>query len=107
MNIPEEWQEGELLRLFKGKRIKGKCSNERGITLSSNFGKFYERLINERIIEVVNIRDAQAGGKRGAATVNYLLLLKELINAAKRGKKDVYITYLDVAKDPFSVKWDN
>ncbi len=35
-DIPEEWQEREIIRIYKG---KGKCSNERGITLSSNLGK--------------------------------------------------------------------
>ena len=47
MEIPEEWQKGNIKRLYKGKGIKGKCSNERGITISSNYGKVYERLINE------------------------------------------------------------
>ena len=98
MAIPDEWQKGEICRLFKGRGIKGKCSNERGITLSSNFGKLYERLINERINKIVYISDAQAGGKKGSATVDHLLLLKELINAGRREKKDVYIAYLDVAK---------
>ena len=37
MAIPQEWQKGEICRIFKGKGIKGKCSNERGLTLSSNF----------------------------------------------------------------------
>ena len=47
--IPESWLEGEIKRLYKGKGIKGKCSNERGITLASNVGKVYERILNERI----------------------------------------------------------
>ena len=34
---PKQWQESELLRLDKGKKgLKGKCSGERGISLSSN-----------------------------------------------------------------------
>ena len=48
-NIPQAWEEGEIIRLYKGKGTKGKCSNERGITLASNVGKVYERIINERI----------------------------------------------------------
>ena len=98
MAIPQEWQKGEICRIYKSKGIKGKCSNERGITLSSNFGKLYERMINERVTPMVNISEAQAGGKRGSATVDHLLLMKELINAAKMEKKEVYIAYLDVAK---------
>ena len=42
----KEWEEGEIIRLYKGKGVKGKCSNERGITLASNVGKVYERIIS-------------------------------------------------------------
>ena len=55
-------------------------------------------MINERITGMVNISEAQAGGKRGCATVDHILLIKELIKAAKKDKKNVYLTYLDVAK---------
>ena len=46
-DIPTSWLQGEIIRLYKGKGKKGKCSNERGITLASNVGKLYERIINE------------------------------------------------------------
>ena len=42
--IPEQLNEGEIIRVYKGNGIKGKCSNERGITISSNMGKTDERL---------------------------------------------------------------
>ena len=38
--IPDEWQKGEIIRIYKGKREKGKCINDRGITLASNMGKY-------------------------------------------------------------------
>ena len=98
MDVPTVWQEGEIIRLYKGKGTKGKCSNERGITLSSNFGKVYERIINERVIKNVNLSESQAGGRKGTATVDHILLAKELIAAAKRQKKDAYIAFLDVTK---------
>ena len=79
---------------IKGKGTQGKCSNERGITLSSNFGKPYERIINERVIKMVNISEAQAGGKRGCATVDHLLLLKELINACSKKRKKGCILHI-------------
>ena len=98
MEIPEEWQEGNLKRLYKGKGQKGKCSNERGITISSNYGKVYERLINERIVNKIFITDSQAGGKKGAATVDHIVLAKEVFNEAKKLKKNVDSGLLDVTK---------
>ena len=32
--IPNSWEEDEIIRLYKGKGLKGKCLNERGITLA-------------------------------------------------------------------------
>lgn len=33
----------DTTRLYKGKGVTGKCSNESGITQASNVGKVYER----------------------------------------------------------------
>ena len=96
--IPEQSTEGNLKRLHKGKGKKGKCSHERGITLASNIGKTFERLINNRIIEEVNMSDAQAGGIKGRATVDHIMILKELVNICKAEKKEAILIYLDVTK---------
>ena len=84
--------------MYKGKGIKGKCSNEIGITLSSNFGKLYERIINEKAKNDIKITDAQAGGKRGSSTVDHLLILRELDNIAAKQRKKTYMAFLDVTK---------
>ena len=96
--LPKQWQEGEIKRLYKGKGNKGKCSAERGITLASNFGKLYERILNNRALKLINITDAQAGGKKGRATVDHLLVIKEIIQLAKTTRKPLYIAFLDVTK---------
>ena len=98
MQIPQEWQEGQIKRLYKGKGIKGKCSNERGITLSSNYGKLYERLINERVLDRIDISDDQAGGKKGSSTVDHIVLAKEIMLSAKMANTNADIVLLDVTK---------
>ena len=96
--IPEQWKEGNLKRLYKGKGTKGKCSNERGITLASNAGKLFERLINNRIIPKINMTDAQAGGIKGRATVDHILIIKELAHITKKQREKLILTYMDVTK---------
>ena len=98
MEIPEEWQLGEITRLYKGKGTKGKCSNERGITLASNYGKLYERMINNRILDILDITEAQAGGRKGSSTVDHIIIAKEVILSAKLNKKDMEGALLDVTK---------
>ena len=97
-NIPKSWLDGEIKRLYKGKGVKGKCSNERGITLASNFGKVYERILNERVKKEGNITEAQGGGITGNATVDHLIVLKEAIRQIRKRGKTAYIAFLDVQK---------
>ena len=96
--IPERWQEGEIKRLYTGKGQKGKCSNERGITLASNVGKVFERIINRRVKKEVYITEAQGGGIHGNATVDHLVALKEAANQILKRGKTAYMIFLDVQK---------
>ena len=96
--IPTKWQEGEIVRIYKGKGTKGKCSNERGITLASNFGKVYERIINRRAMEKVNMTENQAGGRKGRATVDHIRALCDLIQIGRKERKPTCVTFLDVTK---------
>ena len=97
-NIPEIWNTGTVTTIYKGKGKKGKCSNERGITVANNIGKIYERIIDNRSRQQVTITEAQAGGMKGKATADHLLILKELINNNKKRKKPILLTFLDVTK---------
>ena len=92
--IPEEWREGEIIRIYKGKGTKGKCSNERGITLSSNMGKLFERIINNRIQTQITMTPNQGGGQKGKATVDYILRIQNIINKARKSKQTIHITFL-------------
>ena len=96
--IPDQWQTGEIVRLYKGKGTKGKCSSERGITLASNFGKVFERVINNRALQDVIMTDNQAGGQKGRATVDHIRALNDLTAKGRESRKPVYITFLDVTK---------
>ena len=95
---PDEWKEGTFIRIYKGKGVKGQCANEKGITLSSNLGKLYERIINNKIQTIIEMTEAQGGGRRGAATVDHLKYINTYIQEMKKRKKDVYITFLDVTQ---------
>ena len=98
--IPDQWQEGEIIRFYKGKGNKGKCSNERGITLASNMGKLFVRIINNRITKTVNITEAQAGGQKGKSTADHLLILNRIIKHHTNTHKhhNLHIAFLDVKR---------
>ena len=66
--------------------------------LASNFGKLYERIINERVKNIVKITDAQAGGTEGNATEDDLIMLKQMIANIHREQKTPYIIFLDIPR---------
>ena len=47
--VPEEWHQGIIIPLYKGKGSKSECSNYRGITLLSMPGKVFAHIILARI----------------------------------------------------------
>ena len=97
-NIPQSWEEGDIIRLYKGKGQKGKCSNERGITLASNVGKVYERIINERVKKTSHNHQSTGRRKSGCATVDHLIVLKQTIQEIRQKGHTAYIIFLDDQK---------
>ena len=89
-HVPEAWRNGIISHLFNGKEKKGKCSNERSITISSNIDTFYKRIIENKARKQVNISEVQAGGREGRATTDHLIIQKERIIAQKRKKKTTF-----------------
>ncbi len=96
--IPDVWKKGSITRIYKGKGKKGKLSNERGITLSSNFGKLFERIINNRIQQDINITNNQGGGTKGKSTADHLLRIMNFIRKSKKQHKPTFVVFLDVTK---------
>jgi len=47
--VPEEWHQGIIIPLYKGKESKSECSNYRGITLLSLPDKVFAHIILAKI----------------------------------------------------------
>lgn len=103
-DIPTQWQTSKIIPIYKGKGTRGKCSTERGITLASNIGKTFERIINIRSIPQINITEAQAGGQKGKATTDHIMTLNEILKIPRKNQP-IYLTFLDVTK-AFDKAWD-
>ena len=58
-------------------------------------GKLFERIVNNRIKNVVKFTEFPAGGK---STADHIHILKSLINHSKLSRKPMHIIFLDVTK---------
>ena len=95
--IPEKWKYSEIIMLHK-KGDKEKLENKRGISISSNVGKAFERILNERIKPIIPYSEAQAGGRKGYSTRDQLFILHSVINQSRNDKKPLYLSFLDIEK---------
>jgi hypothetical protein len=103
--VPTQWQTSNIIKIYKGKGTKGKCSTERGITLASNIGKTFERIINNRTLPQINMTEAQAGGQKGKSTTDHVMILHEILKIPKKNQP-IFLTFLDVTK-AFDKAWDD
>ena len=95
---PEEWNEGIITSIWKGKGDRENLKNHRGITVSSTISMVCEQVINDRMMQLIPLTQAQGGGKPGTSTRDHVFLLRGAITHALRNKNNMYITFYDVTK---------
>lgn len=96
--VPEQWNEGNITTLWKGKGDREKLSNHRGITISSSISMIAEEILNNRVLSTMKFTQAQGGGKKGGATSDHLFILKSIIEYAMKMRKRIFLTFYDVQK---------
>ena len=74
----------------------------RGIALSSCFGKFFAKILCNRLDKYLQENDIicseQIGFKKGCRTTHHILTLKTLIDKAFRRPKYLYCCFVDLRK---------
>ena len=64
---PNEWNQGIISSVYKGKGDREKLQFQRGITVSSAISIICEEIINNRLMEFAPLTQAQ-GGRKGSST---------------------------------------
>ena len=100
--VPEEWHQGIIIPLYKGKGSKSECSNYRGITLLSVPGKVFAHIILARIKPTLlsHRRPQQRGFTPGRSTCDHMALLFTLHYIFQRGQSNKYFKDHDGDKKP-------
>ena len=55
--MPQSWRKSEISPLYKGKGYVLECGNYRGIKLMAHTMKLWERIIDHRIRQIVELDD--------------------------------------------------
>lgn len=98
---PSRWRENFIKPIFKGGCFNNP-SNYRGIALSSCLGKFFSRVLYNRLEKYLEynkiICREQIGFKKGCRTSDHILTLKTIIDKAFKSSKMLYVCFIDFKK---------
>ena len=98
---PEEWAQERVTLLHKGK-TKRNLDNYRGISISSNIGKLFCKIISKRLRGITEeerwLGETQAGFRENRGTTDNLFVLTNLMERAKRKKTKLYVAFVDLRK---------
>ena len=99
--VPCIWKRGYITPIYKTDDSFDP-SNYRGITVTSNVGKLFTLLINERLVQFLDenkvIALNQIGFRRRYRTPDQLFILNTIINSYFKKGKMVYVCFIDFSK---------
>ena len=87
--IPTVWRTSILTSLYKGKGNVTECTNYRGIKLMCHGMKLYERLVEDRLRQVIEISSTQYGFQQGKSTTEPIIALR-MMQEKHLGKIQIY-----------------
>ncbi|KAK7090431.1 hypothetical protein V1264_010229 [Littorina saxatilis] len=98
-DVPTDWKEGYLVKLPK-KGDLSNCSNYRGITLLSVPGKVFNRVLLEKMKNIVDsqLRDEQAGFRQNRSCTDQIATLRIIVEQSLEWKSPLYINFVDYEK---------
>lgn len=99
--IPQDWVDGILVSLFKGKGSKSVCDNYRGITLLESVGKVLARLLLNRLTDNICpliIPETQCGFRSGRGTNDMIFSVRQLQEKCIEQHMPLYQVFVDLTK---------
>ena len=96
--LPEEWMLSSLVPIFKGKGDPLNPNSHRGIKLLKHAFKLYEKILDGRLREVVDVDKMQYGFMPGRGTVDAVFVLRRLMEKFRAKNKKLFFVFVDLEK---------
>ena len=96
--MPEEWRRSVLIPIYKNKGDAQCCGNYRKIKLMSHTMKAWERIIESRSRDRVEISKKQYRFMPGKGTTDAMFALRMLMKKYREGQRDLHCIFVDLEK---------
>ena len=77
-SIPADWKRSWIVNVYKGKGDALECGSYRGIKLLEQVMKVYERVLENRVRQKVDINAFQFGFRSGCGTTDAIFIVRQL-----------------------------
>ena len=96
--MPEEWRSSVLISIYKNKGDAQCCGNYRGIKIMSPKMKVWERIIEARLRDSVEISKQQYGFMPEKGTTDAMFALRMLMEKYREGQRELHCVLVDLEK---------
>ena len=96
--MPEEWRRSVLFPIYKNKGDAQFCENYRGIKLMSHTMKVWERILEARLRDRVEISKQQYGFMPGKETTDAMFAVRILMEKYREGQRELHCVFMDLEK---------
>ena len=104
--MPDEWRKSTVTPIYKDKGDHMNCSNYKGIKLLSHTMKLWDRIIDQRLRDIVTISDGQFGFKSGVGTTDAIFVIRTLCEKYRDGNTPLDMVFVEAYDTvPREVLW--
>ena len=96
--IPREWEKSEIVPIYNQKGDPLDCGNYRGIKLLEHMLKVMERVLDQRLRELIEIDNMQFGFRKGRGTTDAIFIVNQLQEKYLEMQKDLFFAFVDLEK---------
>ena len=96
--MPGAFRKSYLLPFYKNKGDSRKLTNYRAIKLTPYTLKIYERVVNNRLKNIIRLHDNQCGFVEGKSTIDAIQCLRILMEKHRDARKDLFLVFIDLEK---------
>ncbi|XGW06745.1 hypothetical protein V3C99_016790, partial [Haemonchus contortus] len=96
--VPESWQQSTTIPIWKKKGSPGDCTCYRPIRLLSHSMKIFERIVDSRIRDIVELTTNQCGFVAGCSTIDAIHATRLLLEKHREKRRPIHLAFLDLEK---------
>ena len=103
--IPEDWRNSITTPIYKGKGDALQCAKHRGIRLPEHTMKIYEKVLEFKLRQIVQISGHQFGFVPGRSTIDAIFIMRQLQEKMTEKKKRLFHIFVDLEKALDRIPW--